>query len=179
MSAGPVLCAATGCRLDVKRGQLMCKAHWLALPNPLRDRIWETWRAFNALRSPRSSAEAERQLGRMGEYREAVRAAVAYLEAVPTAGGQQAVRSVEVPAAASRRDQIDWVYEQRKRDIVRLYTVERKTSRQIGAEVRLSHVRVLQILAEAGVTRRRAGPRAASADLAARIAEVHPEKVPT
>lgn len=30
----------------IERGRFLCRAHWFALPKPLRDAIWATWRAY-------------------------------------------------------------------------------------------------------------------------------------
>lgn len=37
-------CPAPGCGLDARPGQLACRGHWFALPKPLRDAIYDTWR---------------------------------------------------------------------------------------------------------------------------------------
>lgn len=39
-----VTCAATRCREPVRRGDLMCRAHWLSLPSALRRSILVTFR---------------------------------------------------------------------------------------------------------------------------------------
>jgi hypothetical protein len=37
-------CPHPACEKQAKPGQLACREHWFALPKPLRDAIWETWR---------------------------------------------------------------------------------------------------------------------------------------
>lgn len=37
-------CAHPHCDAQTATGQLACKPHWFALPKPLRDAIWSTWR---------------------------------------------------------------------------------------------------------------------------------------
>lgn len=37
-------CHATGCRQSVPPEMLMCRRHWFAVPKPLRDRVWATYR---------------------------------------------------------------------------------------------------------------------------------------
>lgn len=39
------VCDAPGCSVPVKRGMLMCRAHWFALPRHLRQAISESWAA--------------------------------------------------------------------------------------------------------------------------------------
>lgn len=73
---------------------LMCKSHWYSLPKPLRDDVWRTWRkVFNA--EFRRAVDPETRLRQIAEYREAVRAAVDYLDTVPKS-----------PASAFRTDAI-------------------------------------------------------------------------
>lgn len=38
------VCDAPGCTVPVKRGILMCRAHWFRLPRPLREAIGQAWR---------------------------------------------------------------------------------------------------------------------------------------
>jgi hypothetical protein len=38
-------CVVPSCRVFVPNGRLMCKSHWLAVPLPLRDRVWAAFRA--------------------------------------------------------------------------------------------------------------------------------------
>ena len=45
MSRRVVTCACTTCLTPVERGQLMCKRHWLGLPQRLRHAILTTFRA--------------------------------------------------------------------------------------------------------------------------------------
>ena len=37
-------CQILSCRTHSKAGQLMCRAHWFALPKPLRAAIGDSWR---------------------------------------------------------------------------------------------------------------------------------------
>jgi hypothetical protein len=39
------LCAAARCQTPARRGELMCRAHWLSLPQRLRTTILEAWQA--------------------------------------------------------------------------------------------------------------------------------------
>ena len=38
------ICHATGCRRAVPPEMFACRQHWFALPKPLRDHIWATYR---------------------------------------------------------------------------------------------------------------------------------------
>ncbi|WP_019833803.1 hypothetical protein [Sphingomonas sp. PR090111-T3T-6A] len=42
-AAEPNACAVTGCDVPIRRGMLMCRAHWFATPKPLREAITDTW----------------------------------------------------------------------------------------------------------------------------------------
>jgi hypothetical protein len=42
---GSHLCPARGCRTAVSPDRLMCRPHWYAVPKPLRDAVWATWRS--------------------------------------------------------------------------------------------------------------------------------------
>lgn len=46
----------------MKRGQLMCRAHWFALPKPLRQAINATWRGRQFQAYLANVREAERLL---------------------------------------------------------------------------------------------------------------------
>lgn len=37
------VCDAPGCQERIRRGMLMCRSHWFALPPPLRAAISSTW----------------------------------------------------------------------------------------------------------------------------------------
>jgi hypothetical protein len=37
-------CRVPGCRARIGTARLMCRPHWHAVPKPLRDRVWVTWR---------------------------------------------------------------------------------------------------------------------------------------
>lgn len=39
-------CPITGCTGRPAAGQLLCLAHWRAVPSPLKHNVWNTWRAF-------------------------------------------------------------------------------------------------------------------------------------
>ncbi|HEX7821077.1 MAG TPA: hypothetical protein VF463_10710 [Sphingobium sp.] len=72
----PIICAAHACSEIVVRGQLMCKPHWLALPKPIRDEVWDSWRAYqpSAVRGLDGMEIARRGM----RYMAAVRAAREY-----------------------------------------------------------------------------------------------------
>ena len=38
-------CFDRACEVQVTTELIGCREHWLALPRPLRDRIWKAWRA--------------------------------------------------------------------------------------------------------------------------------------
>lgn len=38
-------CQAVGCTQTISSGRFMCRAHWFALPMPLRQNVTATWRA--------------------------------------------------------------------------------------------------------------------------------------
>ena len=74
----PSRCDAPRCTETVKRGMLMCRAHWFALPKPLREAISLTWkqrrladwsancleaRTFLAARETRTAQVRDRMLG--------------------------------------------------------------------------------------------------------------------
>ena len=40
----PSYCDAPGCDQVVRRGMLMCRPHWFAVPKPLRDAIGTAWK---------------------------------------------------------------------------------------------------------------------------------------
>lgn len=47
MTAAGKPCPVPGCEGIQKPARLMCLAHWRRVPKPLRDAVWETWRALN------------------------------------------------------------------------------------------------------------------------------------
>jgi hypothetical protein len=61
-------CAVPGCGVPIDPSRLMCRRDWYAVPKPLRDRVWATWR------SGRDTATAE--------HLEAVRLAILASQAV-------------------------------------------------------------------------------------------------
>ena len=67
-------CRMPGCPAGVGRLRLMCRPHWYQVPKPLRDRVWATWRSGAGMFTP--------------EYRQAVREAIAAVQARPA--GRQA-----------------------------------------------------------------------------------------
>lgn len=48
MTAAGKPCPVPGCEGIQKPGKLMCLAHWRRVPKPLRDAVWDTWRAYEA-----------------------------------------------------------------------------------------------------------------------------------
>lgn len=36
-------CKAVGCTRQVPNCYLMCRKHWYAVPQHIRDRVWQTW----------------------------------------------------------------------------------------------------------------------------------------
>ena len=50
------------CGVLVKRGQLMCRSHWFALPQPLRQAINATWKGRQFKAYLKNVREAERLL---------------------------------------------------------------------------------------------------------------------
>jgi hypothetical protein len=38
-------CPVPGCDEQIDRSRLMCRRDWYAIPRPLRDRVWATWRS--------------------------------------------------------------------------------------------------------------------------------------
>lgn len=61
-------CHASGCNRAVPARMFMCRDHWYALPKPMRDAIWATYRPGQE-RDKRPSAE----------YLENARTAIAWL----------------------------------------------------------------------------------------------------
>jgi hypothetical protein len=55
-------CRAVACAVEVEPHLLMCKRHWFMVPKPLRQRVWQTYRA--------------------GDYLDAAKAAIAAIAAV-------------------------------------------------------------------------------------------------
>jgi hypothetical protein len=64
----PGRCAVPGCGQQIDVSRLMCRDDWYAVPRPLRDRVWATWRSRSGVAS--------------GEHQDAVRIAVAASQAV-------------------------------------------------------------------------------------------------
>lgn len=89
----PVRCAAHGCRSCVKPGQIMCKDHWFALPEPMRLAIWRAWRTVQNWPGKGDVASMAKTANAYGD---AVRVAVEYLDLVPP-----------TPAAAMKATAID------------------------------------------------------------------------
>jgi hypothetical protein len=38
-------CPVPGCGEQIDASRLMCRRDWYAIPKPLRDRVWATWRS--------------------------------------------------------------------------------------------------------------------------------------
>lgn len=57
--AGEHDCAAPGCTAVVAYDKLMCIGHWKALPKPIRDKVWSTWRDVH--RRPEEYREAREE----------------------------------------------------------------------------------------------------------------------
>ncbi|EKE78454.1 hypothetical protein [Oceanibaculum indicum] len=55
MTAVGKLCPVPGCEGIQKPGKLMCLPHWRRVPKPLKDAVWETWRAYEAAAKDRRS----------------------------------------------------------------------------------------------------------------------------
>lgn len=45
---GSHLCPALGCFMIVPNDRAFCRQHWYAVPKPMRDAIWASYRAGNA-----------------------------------------------------------------------------------------------------------------------------------
>ena len=69
------LCHAPGCKTPVPSKMFACRPHWYALPKPMRDAIWATYR---------DGQEVTKDPG--PEYLEAARAAVDYLRFITAEG---------------------------------------------------------------------------------------------
>lgn len=52
----PHPCPAPGCRSIVSATRLLCRPHWHAVPKPLRDAVWRTWRSGAGAGSPEHQA---------------------------------------------------------------------------------------------------------------------------
>jgi hypothetical protein len=66
----PHRCHAPGCDAPVPPKMFMCRQHWFALPKPLRDMIWATYRPGQEIKKNPSR-----------EYLAAAKAAIDFLEA--------------------------------------------------------------------------------------------------
>lgn len=83
------------CTKPIRPGMLMCLRHWRMVPEPLQQKVWRSWRAFNRA----GSRPADQRLLFLREYRkhrdaavEAVREQLAALSpttpvTTPTTGG--------------------------------------------------------------------------------------------
>jgi hypothetical protein len=47
--APPGRCPVAGCGAEIDQSRLMCRRDWYAIPKPLRDRVWATWRSGRAM----------------------------------------------------------------------------------------------------------------------------------
>jgi hypothetical protein len=45
-------CPVPGCGEPIDLSRLMCRRDWYAIPRPLRDRVWATWRSGRDALSP-------------------------------------------------------------------------------------------------------------------------------
>lgn len=50
------ICPAPACCSPVTAGKFLCRPHWFALPKPLRDEVWRTWKAYRSARSSEAMA---------------------------------------------------------------------------------------------------------------------------
>ena len=92
MNDGMHYCQAKSCKVEIPRVVLMCRSHWVLVPNPLKNAVNRTWRALNAaLRSTVLTAHDKAQALR--DY-EATRAeaihAVAVIEALESSSAPEA-----------------------------------------------------------------------------------------
>lgn len=60
-------CPSPGCSVQVEQIRLACPQHWYALPKPLRDRVWSTYRARTRDPEAHTAAVAEAVLFYRGE----------------------------------------------------------------------------------------------------------------
>ncbi len=58
----------------------MCKAHWYAVPQPIRDEVWRTWKALQRRKTPDTiqayRAAREHAIDAVGEKQDAYYAPV-------------------------------------------------------------------------------------------------------
>ncbi|WP_029009372.1 hypothetical protein [Azospirillum halopraeferens] len=73
MAELPNRCAVPGCPCTVKRGLLMCLAHWRLVPRALQTAVNRTWRNFCSARG----VGAELRGKALDDYREARARAIA------------------------------------------------------------------------------------------------------
>lgn len=70
-------CPVDGCNAPIEAGKLLCRTHWFSLPRAMRAEVLDTWRAFR-----RRDGDPEERRGSLAQYRAAVAAALARLNAV-------------------------------------------------------------------------------------------------
>lgn len=58
--ARPTVCTVNGCSEPIKRGMVMCRAHWFATPAPLRRAITEAREAHHPARYSAHIVEARK-----------------------------------------------------------------------------------------------------------------------
>lgn len=49
-------CPLEGCDRKRARTELLCSPHWFAVPKPLRDEVWRTYKRFGVLSDPYNGA---------------------------------------------------------------------------------------------------------------------------
>lgn len=76
-----VHCAASGCDMVIGKGKIFCLDHYHALPKPLKDGLWNTWRA--AMNARRGTTSVDDQLRINREYQAAFQACTEYLRNAP------------------------------------------------------------------------------------------------
>lgn len=81
-----VLCCAEGCTVPIGRGKLFCKGHYFSLPKPLRDALWDAWRAAMAARKAMQPRVAQAALN--ADYQAAYQACRDHLRAVPVTSAE-------------------------------------------------------------------------------------------
>lgn len=55
-AAGSHQCPVDRCPVQVGRDRLMCRPHWYAVPKPMRDAVWATWRSGAGAGTPAHTA---------------------------------------------------------------------------------------------------------------------------
>ena len=81
-------CAVPGCGVPIDSSRLMCRGDWYAVPRPLRDRVWATWRSGLGAGAP--------------EHRESVRLAIQASQALRPAPDARQDRPPALPRGRKR-----------------------------------------------------------------------------